>query len=54
MIAIPESPRWLLLKDPNSAEGKKVLNYIAWFNGSKRRVPDYAVMDNLDQILKDK
>lgn len=51
---VPESPRWLLLRDPASKEGKKILNYIAWFNGSKKRVPDYAVMDNLDQVINDK
>lgn len=54
VLIIPESPRWLLLRDPASAKGKRVLNYIAWFNGSKRRIPDHAVMDNLDQVLLDK
>lgn len=54
LIFIPESPRWLLLRDPNSKQGKDILNYIAKFNGSNKRVPDYAVMDNLDQVINDK
>lgn len=54
IVVVPESPRWLLLKDPRSQRGKDILNYIAKFNGSKKRVPDYAVMDNLEQILNDK
>jgi hypothetical protein len=51
---VPESPRWLLLRDPKSSEGRHVLNYIAWFNGSSRRVSDDAVMDNFGQLIRDK
>ena len=53
MLFIPESPRHLFMKDPKSKEGIKVLNYIAWFNGSKFRVPDDAEMDNIHQVIKD-
>lgn len=53
VILIPESPRWLFLKNPHSKEGRDVLNYIAWFNGSKRRLAADALMDNLGQLSKD-
>lgn len=53
ILVVPESPRWLFLKDPQSAEGKKVLNYIAWFNGSKKKIANDAVMDNIGQLLQD-
>lgn len=40
MLLIPESPRWLFLKyGPTSKEGIESLNYIAWFNGSNKRIP---------------
>jgi MFS family permease len=42
---IPESPRWLFSRDPNSQRGIRNLNYIARFNGSKLRVPENAIMD---------
>lgn len=45
MILIPESPRWQFMQDCNSKEGIKNMNYIAWFNGSKFRVPEDATMD---------
>lgn len=54
MAVVPESPQWLLLKDPSSKQGKEALNYIAWFNGSKKRISEDAVMDNLGQLIKDK
>ena len=41
ILIVPESPRWLFMNERHD-EGKKVLNYIAWFNGSDRRIPDYA------------
>jgi hypothetical protein len=39
-VAIPESPVWFILKDgPSSPDAITTLNYIAWCNGSKFRVP---------------
>ena len=38
-IVCPESPMWLLLHGKRQ-EAIKVLNYIAWFNGSKNRISD--------------
>jgi len=29
------------------------MNYIAWFNGSDKRIPEDAVMDTLYQVIKD-
>ena len=50
---IPESPRYLFMKDPNSQEGIKVLNYIAWFNGSMYRVPNWVTMDIIGQVVQE-
>ena len=41
------------MKDPNSPEGIKALNYIAWFNGSQFRVPEDATMDLVGQVVKE-
>ena len=38
-IVCPESPMWLLLQGKRQ-EAIKVLNYMAWFNGSKNRIAD--------------
>jgi hypothetical protein len=43
---IPESPSWLFMNDSKSEEGIKILNYIAWFNGSNLRVPDDVIVEN--------
>lgn len=53
LFVVPESPRYLFMKNPQSEEGIKVLNYISWFNGSKKRVPSGSVMDNIHQVIKD-
>lgn len=54
MIFIPESPRWLFLKKgTNNKQAIDVLNYIAWFNGSKLRVPKDAVFDILGQVVEE-
>ena len=37
----PESPKWLLLQG-KTKEAIDVLNYIAWFNRSKNRIPTNA------------
>ena len=51
---IPESPRWLLLKKgPNCKEAIAIFNYIAWFNGSKMRVPDDATFDIIGQVIEE-
>jgi len=41
VIAMPESPRWLLLNGKKE-QAIKNLNYIAWFNGTKHRIPETA------------
>ena len=41
LILIPESPRWLLLQE-RQEEAIDCLNYIARFNGSKKRIPSDA------------
>ena len=41
VIAMPESPRWLLLNG-KTKEAIANLNYIAWFNGSSERIPENA------------
>ena len=51
ILLIPESPRWEFLKDPRSAKGIEIINYIAAFNGSQFRVPPNAIMDVLGQLL---
>ena len=49
----PESPKWLLLQG-RTDEAIKSLNYIAWFNRSKERIPqntkfvEAMVSDNLE------
>ena len=50
---VPESPRWLLMKDPNSREGINSLNYIAWFNSSDFRVPTDATLDTIGQVVEE-
>jgi len=45
VLFIPESPRYILMKNPNDKEGIRILNFIAWFNGSKFRVPEDACFD---------
>lgn len=52
-IAIPESPRYLFMKDPQSLQAIKILNYISWFNGCEKRIPETAMMDNIHQLIKD-
>lgn len=44
-MIVPETPRWLFTQDPRSRKGIEVLNYIAWFNGSKERIPENAIID---------
>lgn len=53
MVLIPDSPRWLLMRDPNSQEGIKALNFIAWFNGSQYRIPSDAMMDSVGQVIQE-
>lgn len=53
LLFVPESPRWLLMKDPHSKEAIKILNYIAWFNGSKLRVPEDAILDQVGQVIEE-
>ena len=53
IIAIPESPRFLFMSDPSSKRAIGIMNYIAWFNGSDKRIPEDAVMDTLYQVIKD-
>ena len=54
LILVPESPRWLFQKKgANSKEGIDVLNYIAKFNGSKKRVPKTAVFDIVGQMVEE-
>lgn len=54
LILIPESPKWLFYAEgPNSKRGKDALNFIAWVNRSKYRVPDCAKLDLLGQAIID-
>lgn len=52
-LFIPESPRFLFMKDPQSRQAIKNLNYISWFNGCDKRIPETAMMDNIHQMIKD-
>mmetsp|Transcript_12808 Transcript_12808/g.21674 ORF Transcript_12808/g.21674 Transcript_12808/m.21674 type:complete len:203 (-) Transcript_12808:1054-1662(-) len=51
LLFVPESPRWLMVNQ-RSKESIKVLNYIAWFNGSSYRIPEQAQFDVIAQVLK--
>lgn len=54
LLFIPESPKWLFMKKgSNCQEGIAVLNYIAWFNGSKYVVPKEAHFDAVGQIMQE-
>ena len=54
LIIVPESPRWLFTHfGQNSQEAIGVINYIAWFNGSTRRVPSHAIFDSLGQMVEE-
>ena len=44
---IPESPRYIFMKDPTSLQGIKILNRIAWLNGSPYRVPEDSTFDQV-------
>jgi hypothetical protein len=50
---VPESPRWLFSNDPKSEEGIYILNYIAFINRSKQRLPDNCMFDVVGQVLKE-
>ena len=55
MFIVPESPKWLLIKKGSkSKEAIKVLNYIAWLNGSTYRVPPNTEIDVIEKIPKQK
>jgi len=41
------------MNDSNSQEGIKIVNYIAWFNGSAFRVPSTANMDQVGQVIEE-
>ena len=45
LLFIPESPRYIFMKDPTSQQGIRILNYIAWINGSLNRVPEDSIFD---------
>jgi len=52
LLIVPESPKWLLIKKGSrSKEAIKVLNYIAWFNGTTYRVPPNTEIE-IDDIEK--
>lgn len=54
LLLIPESPLWLFYNEgPSSKRGIKALNYIAWFNGSKQRVPEDASLDLVSEAIQD-
>ena len=50
LIILPESPQWLFLKGRHS-NAISNLNYVAWFNGSTKFIPENAQFDFLDQAL---
>ena len=52
LFLIPESPKWLFFNEgPDSKRGIDALNYIAWFNGSRYRIPKCAKLDLLGQAI---
>ena len=54
MLIVPESPKWLFFKEGASSQrGIDALNFIAWFNGSKYRVPSCAKLDVIGQAIMD-
>jgi MFS family permease len=44
---IPESPKYLFMKDSKSKKAIDNMNFIAWFNGSKFRLPEDAQIDEI-------
>jgi len=53
-LVVPESPRWLFQRDgPKSKEAINVLNYIAWFNGSSKRIPHDSHFDMIGQVVNE-
>jgi len=53
-LVVPESPRWLFQRDgPKSKDAINVLNYIAWFNGSSKRIPLDAHFDIIGQVVNE-
>lgn len=50
LLVVPESPRWLFLQHRHS-EAINNLNYIAWLNGSSKRIPISAQFDFLEQAI---
>jgi len=51
LIIIPESPKWLIIRQgPKSQKAIKILNYIAWFNGSTFRVPSNTKIYLLEMV----
>ena len=50
LLIIPESPRWLFQNQRNE-EGIKVMNQIAAFNFSERRIPAKAKFDLLEEAV---
>lgn len=51
LLIIPESPRWLFQNNKHE-DGIKVMNYIAWINGSEKRIPPNAKFDLLEEVIQ--
>lgn len=50
LLIVPESPRWLFQNQKNE-KGIEVMNYIAAFNGSEKRIPLNAHFDLLEEVI---
>lgn len=48
IFVVPESPLYLLKRDPGSKEARSLLNYVAWFNGSNYRISENAQLISSD------
>lgn len=51
-LVVPESPRYLFM-NKKAKQAIDVLNYIAWFNFSKLRIPSDAQFDTIGQIVNE-
>jgi hypothetical protein len=53
VLMVPESPKYLFMKNPKSQKAINIMNYISKFNGCKMRISPEGIMDTEGQNKQD-